>query len=330
MGIEDRIGMDIDSKPKLNKEQSFEFEQNGLRGEWQVIEKDGHSVEGVLFTSNNPNGELVLFIPGAPGDGVSWFEEKDMPLLLEKGYNVFSSRHGGVLPTEDNRPVFHNDQRFDQQTPLGDKEMTVNGWLKETEILLEHFSDQSVNIISHSLGGLSVSSSMVELQQKYGQTEKNPVNNVKRWVNLSGVNCSGQAFREKYQPLWQKYFDEVLAKKCNIKDIKAEMASLEKAIEKTSNELGPTEAAMQVSLVSVNPPEDELVGEDAGLNLQENVGRGLVIRDKTPTKSENNSIHDFAHLEPATLLRLLELETNDSMHIVTLGNTKSAGPFRRE
>lgn len=320
MGAEDSIDMAAYAKPRLDESRGFEFEQGGQKAEWQVIEKDGHQVEGVYFASDNPNGELVLFIPGAPGDGVSWFEEKDVPLLLEKGYNVFSSRHGGVLPTEDNRPVFHNDERFNQGSNLGDEEMTVTGWLKESEILLEHFSGQPISIVSHSFGGLSVGHSMVEMDQKYGQSDQNPNKNIKRWVNLSGVNYDADTFLKKYKDGWQWYFDELLSKKCNIKDIAAEMASLEAAVNKSASGLGRSESIRGVSLVSVNPPEDELVGEEAGQQLKDSLGKGLVLRDKTITKTGDNFIHDFLHLEPQTLLRLLEMRKTDRSHTATLGD----------
>ncbi len=190
MGSESYTGTERETDQlKVTGEYTFEFKEGECEGRWlRILNEHGTLVEGAHFVpKGDANGEIVVFHPGLPGDGVSWFEERDTPELLRDGYEVFVARHQGLVPTETNKQYFHNEGRRMSDYDATTRPISVRTWLQEPQTSLTHFSQKQITLITHSFGALAGELSLVELQRLYGDTAENPLNNLQRWIVLGGV-----------------------------------------------------------------------------------------------------------------------------------------------
>jgi|GEM_PF-1090148 len=305
------------NQEKITAENLFDFEQDGKRGKWLKIEKSQHQVEGAIYEPESPNGETIVFVPGSPGDSVVWFENRDLPWLLKEGYQVFVVRHGGVKINDHTKGVVNNEKRGQYSEHIGDAEMQITEWMREPELAIEYFFENKLTVISHSLGGLAVGNSLIEL----GKKQK--LENLQKWINLSGVTYDMQIFREKTEVLWREFANGYLKECCQYSDGDKVVDDIIKALEKMNKALPEMKLPEEFRIISVNPQQDEYA-PIAGMNNVHNLmARGLSVVDKTLTVEEflkvkkNNEyamFHDFLNLEPETLHRLVKMSVSNNMH----------------
>jgi len=304
-----------ENKSELTKKELFSFDENGRKGSWLSIEKQGHTVEGALYAPEKPNGETIIFVPGMPGDSVVWFEKNDLDTLLEKGYKVFTIRHNGVKTSSDSSGIVNNSTRNDFSSHIGNENLEIDDWLHEPELALECFSDEDATVISHSFGGLAVGASLVNLASE-GKGQ-----NISKWINLAGVTYSPEQFKEGD---WSYFINNYLGSSCNFENGDKIVEDIKVAIEKLNDELPAAQLPDKLRIVSVNTKNDEYVPVDGGVNLQEKTGMGLAVHDETMPegfmdKADNQGkmIHDMPNLLPETLIRLVEMTVSKAPHEVT-------------
>lgn len=308
----------------------FEFKENNLDGKWLVLnDQSGSRVEGALYSpeSIKNNHELVAFFPGLPGDGVVWFEEKHLPQLLEQGYNVFSCRHKGLRYDKKNELYVHNSERV-KLGNIDNKPTEVDDWLNEPRIIMENFANlpeiASIDLVTHSFSGLSAATSLIELQKKSQTGEKNPLHKIKKWLILSGFmsNLREQGFWDPNRQsltldLFKDFFKDIKEKNLyNLTDPEKSTEQLKAAFANMKSELKTIPE--NIGVTGVYPEADQTISINAGLDLQENLGRGVIIDDKTFRQERftpETNAHDFPHLAPQTLIRLLEMRGSKYKHI---------------
>lgn len=307
-------------REKMTAEEMFEFEEGDRKGSWLRIEKGSHQVEGALYEPESPNGETILFVPGSPGDSVAWFENRDLKLLLEKGYEVFVTRHGGVKINDYTKGVINNQAREQLLANIGKQEMSIEDWMKEPELAIEHFSSKDLTIISHSLGGLSVGNSLIELGKN------NKLDSVKKWISLAGVTYDMQTFKEKTEAIWRDFANGYLRECCQYTDGNKVADDIESALQRLNEELPKIQLPQDLRIISVNPNKDEYIPIESKGNIHALTETGLSVTDKTLTderlesekqKNEWAMVHDFLNLEPETLYRLVSMSVSKNLHNAT-------------
>lgn len=319
--------LDFQEKEKdesVNRIEMFSFAENGRKGKWLKLEKGESVVEGALYEPIESNGKMIIFVPGMPGDSVSWFENNDLSEVLRDGYKVFVIRHSGILVSEDNNGLVNNATRHNLPGHIGKEKAEVSDWLGEPAIVLESFSNEDVTLISHSLGGLAVGNSIIDL------SNYNQLDNLSRWINLAGVTYTLQDFEEKTKKSWEWYVDNKLAAKCSFNDNSKIVDDIGAAVKRLNDELPKALLPETFRMVSINPERDEYVPPESGINLQRKMSTGLAVLDKTVSddyRSElelrGEMVHDLPHLLPQTLMRLLKLEINKNPHTVVFANPET-------
>src|SRR6185369_723017 len=295
--------------------------------DWKTIDKKGRKVEGAYYKSGKENNDLIIFIPGMPGDGVVWFEEKHLSMLLKEGFDVFVARHGGILTNEEGKRVLNNSTRNDLGLATGNGEMHITDWMDEPKILMEYFAGKQVTFITHSLGSVALAHSLIDINQRENHDLHAHYARPKKWINLSGPTYTYDTYKEKYQDSWKWYFDNKLDKICNVEDKDAELAALEQALKEVSGNLDKIDLFNALQTISVIPEEDEYVGSEGSLNLQNQMGAGLILKDRTIKKADlpdDREVHDFEHMTDETLKRFVLMKMNQNKHTFTLKNNPNA------
>jgi hypothetical protein len=309
-------------KPVINEGECFDFQEWGLKGKWLVIEKGRQKLEGAMYNSDNPNGELIIFVPGFPGLSVKWFEENDVATLLQAGYDVFVARHTGIKANAEFSDLTHNSRRLSQGNNLGTDLMEIKNWLSEPKFLMEYFADRPITMITHSFGSLAMANSLIDLQNN-NKAPDNPIRNLKKWVNLSGGTYSLETFQEERRGGWESLFDTLIPRCCNPIPAAENVRQLEDGFRKMETELPKLKLEHSFGVVSVNPTEDEYTTVESGLNVQEKLDFGITIEDRTIAKKDlppGVNIHNYPHLVPDVLLRLVQMKTSSSKHHFVIGD----------
>ncbi|MEI7621314.1 MAG: methyltransferase domain-containing protein [Candidatus Moraniibacteriota bacterium] len=276
-----------------------------------------------MYEPASPNGETIVFVPGSPGDSVAWFENRDLAWLLEEGFKVFVARHGGVKINDYTKGAVNNEKRGQYSKHIGNEEMQIAEWMKEPELAIEYFSDNKVTVISHSLGGLAVGNSLIEL----GKNQK--LGNVQKWINLSGVTYDMQTFHDKTEIIWREFANGYLKECCQYPDGDKVVDDIITALEKMNESLLEMQLPEALRIISVNPQQDEYAPVAGMKNVHNLMARGLSVVDKTLTEEKflevkkNNKyamFHDFLNLEPETLHRLVKRSISKHRHGTTFEN----------
>lgn len=313
----------------VKSETLLEFESGELHGQWLRLENmQGEKVEGSLYQPDTPNDEIVIFHPGLPGGGVKWFEEKHVPELLKAGYAVFVARHTGLEYTEQNQDLIHNEDRLAKGS-LDTAPTSMADWVNEPKITLEAFSNKKINLVTHSFSGLSAANSLIELQKTYGERSDNPLRQLKSWVLLSGFT-SNLRTRGHWDPAnksltvgeYEKWLNQIKADGVyRIEDTNQAIQELRSAFANMKENLALIPS--HIRPIAVHPEADKIISLNAGLDLQKNLGRGILIDDKTFREDRlpaGATAHDFPHLLPATLLRLIQMKPSDKKHRFTVSS----------
>jgi ubiquinone/menaquinone biosynthesis C-methylase UbiE len=316
-----------DDKTELIKNELFAFHENGRDGTWLDLEKDNHHVEGALYSPKNPNGETIIFVSGMPGDSVVWFENNDLDILLKKGYQVFTIRHNGTRTSLEPDNITNNTSRSNFSPCIGKDNFEIDDLLHEPELAMDYFSSGNVSVISHSLGGLAVGTSLINLGSE------NKGQNISKWVNLAGVTYTPEQFEESTKTSWEHFVNNYLGNTCNFKDGDKIVSDIGEAIRRFNERLLESSMPENTRVISVNPEKDEYVPVDSGLNIQEKTKTGLVVRDRTlpedflsdPT-NQGKMVHDMPNLLPETLIRLVEMNVSKFPHQVTFNIKKDETP----
>ncbi len=282
-----------------------------------MLQQEERVVEGALYRSPcaslSSNG-MVIVTPGLPGDGVIRMEEHHLFSLLAEGYGVYIIRHSGLVVNESTRQMVHNERRMQGQLVIGKENATLEDWLAEPRLAMEHFSDQPLYLVSHSFGSLAQAVSLIELTKKYSSSE-NPVRQLQKWISLAGVTYNIDDYKKHYASSWGRFFREVMPLYYSTgRSGDDNLRGLESAFSLLSDGLSVVPFSETSGIVSVHPKGDQYVGIDAGVNLQRQIGRVLLVHDNTaPTEVDRNLVdaHDFSHLQSAVLLDFLRLDSSE-------------------
>lgn len=314
-------GSEKQEEKKISAETTFEFKEGEFSGKWLEIRESGNAVEGKLYLPKDGGGnKIIIFHPGLPGDAVEWFEEKHVQPLLADGYTVFVARHAGLILDQKNERYIHSaDRRAMNDRIVGDdtKEVSVNDWLKEPELTLKYFAPdfKSIGLVTHSFSGLSGAISLSRLNEQYNKDlGPSPLAKVNKWLILSGFASD---FRGDYwdpnrkffnAELMQNFFKDIRGGVYQSGDPQKMLEQLKQASSEVKNKI--RDLPKHIGVIGVYPEQDRILSIQSGLDLQNNLGRGLVIDDKTFRQerfSEQADAHDFPHLKPEVLTRLIEM-----------------------
>ena len=64
---------------------------------WVGLRTKSGSVEGKLYLPPQPNGTILLFEPGFPGDGSARLDRLWARGLVDSGFTIFAARHNGTI-----------------------------------------------------------------------------------------------------------------------------------------------------------------------------------------------------------------------------------------
>lgn len=304
------------SEKKTESEVLFGFSEWGLDGQWLRISEAERSIEGAYYRthSERSNSEVVIFYPGLPGSGVSWFEEKQTRHLLEAGFDVFVVRHAGLNFSEDTHSCSHNSIKEDSKEDT--KEVSVSEWFEESEVALEFFSDKKIVFITHSFGSLAGGYALADLQ-KNGRN--GVLKNIQKWISLGGVTYDlkdgGLLDEEKGITLeeWRKFFDRLAHSGFySMGDQDQIMDEFENGLQFFNGNIA--NIPKDIQLVSVNADGDPYVSLESGRELQTRVRRGLVVDDRTANRKIGIDPHEFSHMSSETLLRLVKMNVSKYPH----------------
>ncbi len=298
----------------------------------QTLSRKGapRTAEGIIHSPEKPNGTLLIFTPGLPGDSNVWFENKHMPLLLEKGYTVLALRHLGTkmqsgifaddAKTIDKSSVYiHCEKRrgIEEQIGGGREEHTLEEMALEGAVAVNALGQdfEDIKFVSHSAGALHTLYAISS-----GAIDEKHLSKVSSLVNLSGyIGGDDEAYRtftpEAYYR-WSRQFISMGDENINV----ALVQQMFKSIYENRSQF-----PKQAMVVSVNPSNDEYVTLAGAENFQHVLRRGLVIADDTQSKEVyGGEVHDLGNLQPETLLKFVEMQYPKAKHNVSLG---SGTPF---
>ena len=307
-----------ESRNVIKADTMFEFEERGLKGDWQKITMpDGKSVEGAYYQPVKSNGEVVIFHPGMPGGVIEIFEDKFVSSLLSQGYEVFAARHNGLKNQEDNADLFHNEKRINQDQGISGSTLTL---FTEPRVSISYFAQQEkpITLITHSFSGIAAANSFIEMAE---QSEDNPAKFVKKWILASAsiweMGDDGMLDPDRWLSLddLQKYC-EYFATKYSI----SESDGANKLFEKLKTVLGRITSNIGKSMpettevIGIYPSSDKLVDPQIGISFINKLPRGIILRDNyAPTDSEEDP-HDFEHAKASDLLRIMQMHTSKVKH----------------
>jgi len=307
-------------------EASFDFDEGGKKGVWKSIrnKNNGGVVEVESFRSNNPEShEKVVFIPGMPGDSVTWMKERYLDDLLHAGYDFDSLRHCGLKVTENTHAYVANKSREERGGIIGKVEARIKDWFEEVSVLfdyLEQTEHKDITVVSHSLGGLAVA---IALLNSSDAAQKK----IKKWINLSGAtSASNDLEKPEFIEGLKTYVDQFVSPLYDFDTHVDASGDIFEKVKEFNSLLQAGKGLGSVRLISVYPEKDTLVNIASGEHIHENLSTGLLIDDKSATDEvygeaiQKNPfiIHDHPHLESSTLVRLLDMKVSKIPHRVTV------------
>ncbi|MDO8626567.1 MAG: hypothetical protein Q7K39_03910 [Candidatus Magasanikbacteria bacterium] len=288
--------------------------------EWLKLEWGGQRVEGKLYRPADKNTDsLIIWTPGLPGDGTTWFEEKHVPALVAEGYTVMALRHRGTrTKTEKAENYVHCPER--QAKPaetLGeDRVVSMDDLAFEPAIALNVLGPKffTVKLIGHSAGAPFSLHSL-----RHAPTVVGKITNI---VSLAGAVGGEGHFADSFPPFeeYMKYCQT----RINIGDPKANMEAFYRIVEEIyQREIEiPVRARGKlpeipehIMMTLVHGEGDEYLKASGEERLFTHLNRGLNINDKTQFEPE---IHDLKNLRPETLLRLLAMHYPKAKHRATV------------
>ncbi len=303
-----------------------------LSGEsyWVGLRTKSGSVEGKLYLPQQPNGSVLLFEPGFPGDASTRLDRLWAKDLVSDGYAIFAARHSGTVINGEysntylNSPEKQEQARAKGQEILGEKaNPTVEDWLKEPLVMMEAFvsSHQEVVLAGHSFGGLATFFSLIDF------AKENPelAGRIKRVVSLAGTVGRHRTDGEYPMKGWDVYMDtETVRKKIRIGDLQINLNALRNAYIKIHDEASSlpkdTDFLLVVPWGNKEGTTDELVPPVEALDMLVTLGRGYLIFDQEEMTDENSGrlAHDMDNLKSETLVQLLNKDWHPQTQISTI------------
>ncbi len=303
-----------------------------LSGEafWVGLRTKSGSVEGKLYLPQQPNGSILLFEPGFPGDGSSRLDRLWARGLVDNGFTIFATRHNGTIINGEYSNNYLNCKERQKrgkdtgQEILGDQDNpTISDWLKEPQIALEAFasSHQEVYLAGHSFGALATLSSLVD----FAKDNPELVARIKRFVSLAGTTGRYRGDEESPMKGWGDEIDtDVVKAKIRIGAKDDNLKALREAYIKIHEPADKFPSGMEFLFVcpwgDTNGSTDELVSPLEPLDMISTLNRGYLIIDKTQKAEEAGSrlAHDMDNLKPGTLLQWLNKDWKPRTQISTL------------
>ncbi len=308
----------VDIVDAKNVDKNFSFELHNERDasgkeieakvHWLKLQHEGQSVEGKFYEPKDKgNGKLILWEPGLPGDGTTWFEEKHAAALVAAGYTVMALRHRGTRTKTDKAEAYvHCPER---QQLVGDtlgenREVNMDDLAFEPSIALNILGQKfdEIKIIGHSAGAPFSLHSLRHVAPEV-------LAKIKNMVSLAGGVGGEGHFAEGFPPFAE--YMKFCQTRINLGDPKANEEAFYRIVEEVYKGIIPEHIMMAL----VHSENDEYLKASGANRLFNHLGRGLNIDDKTQFEPE---IHDLKNLRPETLLRLLEMYYPKARHRVAL------------
>lgn len=302
----------------VESEKFFDFEEWGLKGSWlKLSTANGKSVEGAHYEAKNGNGEVVVFHPGLPGDGVVNFENTFVKSLLDNGYDVFVARHNGLRVIDDNKELFHNNTRTQREADISDNPQS---WFSEPEVTIRYFAQQNktISLVSHSFSGISTANSLIDLAKS--DQNSGTLTHVKKWILAAAAvwNLGEDGVLDAAKGLHiddlEGFYQSISTKYTKVPGATTQL--LEKTKEtllKIQTEIGGSLPA-NTDIIGIYPEMDQRVSPEIGIHLLSTLQRGTIFRDHhAPSKGEDP--HDLQHVQADDLLRILKLPPSRTRHV---------------
>lgn len=288
--------------------------------------------EGKLYVPQRPNGEIIIYEPGGPGN-IDQFEEKFISPLIEAGYTIFTDRHNGALANDNN--IIHSQERIRSsrfgKVLGGEGQRGMSDWLNQPAVAAGIFSSsfERISFVAHSFGCLDVLVSLKRMEQTHDPT----LPKVKRAILGSWAidTISDSKLRGLRPPLGGLSIDEIWGnwaqemREQGIYDIDSQDSA--RAVEKGVSELSDEshDLPKDTTYILSTPTNDEVVDVTNFPNLQNKVKQGIFISDETQKKLPEGQIaHDQPRTEPKNLLRVLRWEHPGHMHNVRVKKSEES------
>lgn len=297
---------------------------------WVGLRTKSGSVEGKLYLPQQPNGSVLLFEPGFPGDGSTRLDQLWASSLVENGYTIFAARHNGTIingqysNTYLNCPERQEPAKTKGQEILGEKDNpTIADWIKEPLVMMEAFasSHQEVILAGHSFGALATLSSLMDF------AKQNPelAGRIKRFVSLAGTVGRFRSDDEAPMKGWGEYVDTNANRtKVRIGDKDENLKTLRDTYVKIHEQT--TLLPENIDFLFVVPwgnekgTTDELVPPVEALDMLATLGKGYFILDQKEKADEASGrlAHDMDNLKPETLVQLLDKDWHPQNQVSTI------------
>lgn len=297
---------------------------------WVGLRTKSGSVEGKLYLPKQPNGSILLFEPGFPGDASTRLDHLWARGLVDNGYTIFASRHNGTIINGEysniylNSPEKQEQARAKGQEILGEKDNpTISDWLKEPLVMMEAFASsyQEVVLAGHSFGGLATLSSVIDF------SKENPelASRIKRFVSLAGTVGRFRGNNETPMKGWAEEINtESVRAKVKIGNKEDNLQTLKDAYIKIHEQsfLFPRDLEFIFVIPWGNTADstDELVPPLEVLDMVGTLKRGYIILDQTEKADLPNGrlAHDMDNLKPEILAQLVNKDWHPQAQISTI------------
>jgi len=281
---------------------------------WVELTENGDSVEAKLYNPETPNNEVIILMPGIPGDFTSFFESKHIPRILEEGYTICSIRRNGVVFNEKNNCLINSDQRLllaqqSQQEHLGRKDSySISDWIKEIEIVARRLLPkyQKVYFLGHSLGGFEIYQAVCNLQQQLSQSEfekiagiltlSGSIGKIKEGDVIDPITGMSADYFQKYLEYLEK---ENIVRLNSMETIK-QYEKINNGLYNRIDRLPPSVNATFVAALG-----DEFISVSSALDLREKLRFGRVLMDYRQKRKDEGQVHDYPRLRPEDVMRWL-------------------------
>lgn len=307
---------------------ALEGKAKELRERYWIALKNGEgeiTAEGTLSIPQEASRKLALFVPGMPGAGsLEAAEEKFTIPLLQAHYITLVLRHlGAWIDTKTASTFIHCEERIalgkeQKEHTLGDErpyniQELASSVSTAVNALGQHFED--IHLIGHSSGALGILWSLPKI-------DKDIRSRIRQIISLAGFTGGIENLR---WPLRKTFGLRAYFKRCqNALNLVSPTENI-KHLREMFRDIYASTVPDNIMVIQVHTPWDEFILPRSALRLQEHLGRGLTIFDKTEYQK---GYHHLRNLQSETLLRLLELYHPSLAHVRTLERREPKRPPR--
>ncbi len=277
-----------------------------LSGKWlRLVTCDGRTLEGSFYEpiESRASNEVIVFIPGMPGDTVERFENEAVPELLKARKSIFVARHNGLkVDNQDIDKILHNSNRVNFGNVPGD----ASDLFLEPKTAIEFFSESGykVTLLTHSIGSVAAAKSIIELHKQGSQS---------LLLGLSWVNAAGSLWDttedkignginpgiDAYQGASQYFAGYYNMPEGNPSVFASQVIEVLKEVRSQL----PISTPLGMSMVNVYAKGDKLVDPIVGEDFQSLLGkRGLLLKYEAGVGASG---HEFSGATPEGLAKIL-------------------------